>query len=403
MRYNYESRHPGHVDVSPNYDLQQHYGHVDGLYVDIPHDLERNEHVESNLPEEKRKKIIKKTKSLLSGEYIDKEMLLSVLNKGEENFFENLRENLKNMTTLHLSRDFYKSIKLNESMLKTFFKVLTYNESINFLSFSHNNIDLSTALLIADLLKNNKVLKTVNLESCKLNDESIIPIAEAIGINQTLRSIDLSFNNLTGSGVEVITNNLKENYSINDVNLINSYCSTLEMEKINSLITDLIKVNPNINNCMNGVSEFFTSHKNYFNKNKEFQASLAEIKKTGWDKLPPFNEHVVKCYEILKGRDELNEYHTEKLNQLHTKLISDLLIRNKVLNPDGSLTAYMPEHEIKEVTLLPEVVEKICSYLKFKDFLLPKINNPINHSLETTEKFVDKITKAQPQPALGRE
>ncbi|XP_051741040.1 ribonuclease inhibitor-like isoform X2 [Ctenopharyngodon idella] len=86
------------------------------------------------------------------------------------------------------------------------------------LDLSFNNLGESGLKIISDLLKNpNCTLNTLKLRGCKVTDEGCGYLASALCSNPShLRELDLSWNNLGGSGVKLLSDLLKDsNFTLN--------------------------------------------------------------------------------------------------------------------------------------------------------------------------------------------
>jgi Ran GTPase-activating protein (RanGAP) involved in mRNA processing and transport len=75
------------------------------------------------------------------------------------------------------------------------------------LFLSHNNIDDVGAKLIADALKNNHSLNTLDLMVNNIGDDGVIAIADALKVNFSLDKLNLLANeNITARGKEYFAN-----------------------------------------------------------------------------------------------------------------------------------------------------------------------------------------------------
>lgn len=84
-------------------------------------------------------------------------------------------------------------IGVENSQLATFFDALKENNSIEFLSLPDNNFNHSdVARQIAEVISNNKTLKTLNLGGHWFEEEELNIIANALLSNTTLENLDVS-------------------------------------------------------------------------------------------------------------------------------------------------------------------------------------------------------------------
>ena len=98
-----------------------------------------------------------------------------------------------------------------------------YDKRIRFLNLSENFITFEGAKIISEFLKNNKTLQFLDLSrnaQCQFKKEGVKFILDSLLNNKNIEYIDFSFMNLTGCG-EVIGNFLLKNKSIENIVLRN--------------------------------------------------------------------------------------------------------------------------------------------------------------------------------------
>ena len=112
----------------------------------------------------------------------------------------------------------------------------------------NNSISNKGCEFIADFLKTNKYLKTLNLEKNNFDDKGVKFIVESLTMcdlessRSHLITLDLRYNNIGDEGIESIIKLLKINRSLTNVYLYLYFYSDLNFEKFN-LMTDLLDIN----------------------------------------------------------------------------------------------------------------------------------------------------------------
>jgi hypothetical protein len=111
-------------------------------------------------------------------------------------------------------------IALFEVMNQTSVKFEEANKSIKRLRLDHLLINnYPTSQLIGELLMNNKTLQHLHINNCTLYGNLIGPILAAMGVNDTLLTLDLSENYIGPPGCKIICEGLKVNKSVRTLNL----------------------------------------------------------------------------------------------------------------------------------------------------------------------------------------
>ncbi len=105
-------------------------------------------------------------------------------------------------------------------MLK-FSNALEVNRTLQTIDLSNNNIDSASLWCIGTALKVNRSLRSINLSANKFGRESLdlYMFREALKANKSLWSIDLSNIDLDFYGIELLANALEYNQSLKEVNL----------------------------------------------------------------------------------------------------------------------------------------------------------------------------------------
>ena len=98
-------------------------------------------------------------------------------------------------------------------------KALQINITLQVLNLSHNGLSDYAAFIFSDYLKSyNRILK-LNLSHNKISDKGIISIAESLQINASLQMFDISHNQLSNIGVVVFSYYLGANITVPDLSL----------------------------------------------------------------------------------------------------------------------------------------------------------------------------------------
>lgn len=101
---------------------------------------------------------------------------------------------------------------LCEDSLKVILNSLSFNKTIKILDLKGNNLRASGSELIGKMLKRTSLVELyLEWNSLGMCDSGIVAVAEGIALNQTLRVLDLSNNQITHEGGEQIANALKRN------------------------------------------------------------------------------------------------------------------------------------------------------------------------------------------------
>lgn len=88
--------------------------------------------------------------------------------------------------------------------------------------FSHEKIDGARATILANLLKYNTTVTTLNLSNNWIDAEGAIALADALWHNTTLTSLNLMNNPIRAAGANSLSFALKENSTLTSLNLYNT-------------------------------------------------------------------------------------------------------------------------------------------------------------------------------------
>ena len=123
------------------------------------------------------------------------------------------------------------------------------------MTLASNNIGDEGAKAIADALKSNTSLTTIDLRGNNIGDEGAKAIAEALKGNTSLTSINLSNNNIGDEGAKAIADALKFNTSLTTIDLDNNNLGD-EGKKAVAEINNYIERNKAIDNCLKPLKDF---------------------------------------------------------------------------------------------------------------------------------------------------
>ena len=113
--------------------------------------------------------------------------------------------------------------KLSDLQIGAVAIALHKTSTLKELNLSYNKIATEeTARKIASVIINNVSLKSINLNNCNLQESRIILIAEALATITSLKSIDISGNNITDNSTQSLAAVVGENMLLEQLNL--SHC-----------------------------------------------------------------------------------------------------------------------------------------------------------------------------------
>ncbi len=123
----------------------------------------------------------------------------------------------RTLTELSLVKTNLKITEANGQALATMLKT---NRSLQVLNLARNpEIGDQGAMHLAEGLKINCALETLNLSDCGITSEGVNNIAQALTVNKTLQNLDVEGNNITDDGVVRLAKVLKANVSLTNLNL----------------------------------------------------------------------------------------------------------------------------------------------------------------------------------------
>lgn len=123
--------------------------------------------------------------------------------------------------------------KIDDNRLSFLIRALS-DKRIRFLNLSKNFLSFESAILISEVLKNNKTLQVLNLSSNSQNQfkcDGVRRITESLIENPNIQIINLSNMNLTGCG-EFIGNFLSKNKNIQIIYIRNVQLNANDFKNI---------------------------------------------------------------------------------------------------------------------------------------------------------------------------
>ncbi len=102
-------------------------------------------------------------------------------------------------------------LHLDEDNLVSIIKALQGNTSLKYLDISGNIITNDVALAIEDLLETNDQLIELAMQSCGIDEVSIVPIARALSSNSTLQILDIEVNKIGFNGLNILEEEIGKN------------------------------------------------------------------------------------------------------------------------------------------------------------------------------------------------
>ncbi|MGB4192307.1 MAG: hypothetical protein WBJ81_07205 [Rickettsiales bacterium] len=130
--------------------------------------------------------------------------------EGAKAIAEALKVN-RSINTLDLKRN-----NITDKAVIDLLKALEINGSITSLDLHNNNISDRGAKAIAQALKVHKSITHLNLGSNKISDEGAKAIAETLKVNKSINSLNLSYNNISDTGYSAIVQSLEQNKYVLD-------------------------------------------------------------------------------------------------------------------------------------------------------------------------------------------
>ena len=238
--------------------------------------------------------------------------------------------------------------KIDDNRLSFLIRALS-DKRIRFLDLSINFLSFESAILISEVLKNNKTLQVLDLSSNSQNQfkcDGVRRITDSLIDNPNIQIIDFSSMNLTGCG-EFIGNFLSKNKSIQIIYLKNVQLNANDFKNI----FENIKVN-------NTIKEFDISMNDmggdksleYIAEGIKENKSLNTLK---MDKININNDNYQIIFDAIEKANNINSYSVRHNSKINPKImleffIKQMHVKNLVYEPYDKNN---PEDRNKELTL----------------------------------------------------
>lgn len=202
------------------------------------------------------------------------------------------------LTSIDLSNN-----EIEEDRAKLIAEALKVNETLTSIDLSDNEIGEEGAKLIAEVLKENETLVSIDLSDNAIGEASVKTIVEALKINKTITNLNFAYNPIGKEGAKLIAEALKVNKTLTSINCSNNGIG----EEGANLILEALKVNKTLTSIdfsANGIGgdveklifDAVEVNKNYI---KEIAAFLSEKYSTSKNEIKKFNFKADKITENL--------------------------------------------------------------------------------------------------------
>ncbi|KAF9952974.1 hypothetical protein BGZ72_005788 [Mortierella alpina] len=121
-------------------------------------------------------------------------------------------------------------------------EALKINSTLTSLNLSHNSIDDNEGQALAEALKINMTLTFLNLSHNSMGDNTVQALAEALKINSTLTNLGLSYNSIGYNGGPVLAEALKINRTLTRLNLMSNSIG----DNAGQALAEALKVNKSL-------------------------------------------------------------------------------------------------------------------------------------------------------------
>lgn len=125
---------------------------------------------------------------------------------------------------------------------------LKYNKILISINLENNSIKAEGALAIAEALKTNQTLRVLELGNNVIKDKGTRELAEAIRLNKSLTALGLNQNKIKGDGTKALVKLLQENKNLTSIRLMDNPLSEEVIE-----ILEMLKVSNNIKQISMGM------------------------------------------------------------------------------------------------------------------------------------------------------
>jgi hypothetical protein len=101
--------------------------------------------------------------------------------------------------------------------VKALADALKVNSTITSINLSYNNVDVDGAKALADALKVNSTITSIDLSDNNVGDDGAKALADAIKVNSTITSINLRYSDVGDDGAKALADALKVNSIITSI------------------------------------------------------------------------------------------------------------------------------------------------------------------------------------------
>ena len=223
------------------------------------------------------------------------------------------------------------------------------DKRIRFLNLCENFITLEGVKIISEFLKNNKTLQKLNLSrnaQMQFKSEGVKYITEALKSNPNIEFLDFSFMNLTGCG-EPIGNLISNSKSIESIILRNVQLNAVDFKNIFfPLKTNTILKEIDISfNDMGGDKSL-----EYIAEAIKYNASLNKLK---MDQININNDNYQIIFDAIEKNKTINSYSVSYNSKLKPKIMLSFFIKQKQVKylEYEPFDKENPEDKKKELTL----------------------------------------------------
>jgi ribosomal protein S8 len=180
--------------------------------------------------------------------------------KGLIHFYEMLKSNTS-----------IKNINLSGSILTTELKnlaeALEVNKTLKSINLSFNQLDFEFIVKLNKILESNNNIENIDLSSTGLKNKELKELSKSLRLNNTIKEINLENNLINYYGFDALKTALNNNKSITSVNCNNN---DMENSKIADILRKAFKKNMSVINI--GFNDVLTDH--FISRNKELIKEL---------------------------------------------------------------------------------------------------------------------------------
>ena len=232
-------------------------------------------------------------------------------------------------------------------------EAIKVNTTLKILNIGSNTISDGGAIAIGDSLKSNNSLQEIDMDYNKITSKGANKIAEAIKVNTTLKILTICNNTISDDGVAAISDSLKSNNSLQELDMSNNNITSEGAKKIAEAIkvnTTLKKLKIYNNNTISddGVAAISDSLKS--------NNSLQEL---DMDNNNITSEGAKKIAEAIKVNTTLNILEINQ-HYINDKLSFNMTVLTAVYHNNTLMKLWLPSvYDDNDRRLVSSEVEKI--------------------------------------------